>query len=87
MFGGSSFDMVPYRRTATVFERLHYVAATAELTIPPQARAQGVVPEATFRLSRAERLEMTYASASIGVAECPAWVLLALERHETMEPS
>ena len=87
MFGGSSFDKVPYRRTPIVFERLQYVAATAELTIPPQASARGVVPEATFRLSRAECLEMTYASANIGIAECPVWILLALERHETMEPS
>jgi hypothetical protein len=30
---------------------------------------------------------MTYASANIGIAECPVWILLALERHETMEPS
>ena len=86
MFGGSGFGKVLYR-TSNMFERSHYIGATAELTIPPQTPARGVVPEATFRLSRAERLEMTYASASIGIAECPAWVLLALERHETMEPS
>lgn len=87
MFGGSSFDKVPYRRMPTVFERLRYVTTTAELTISSQASARGVVPEATFRLSRAEHLEMIYASAGIGIAECPAWVLVALDRHETMEPS
>lgn len=70
-----------------MFERLRYVTTTAELTISSQASARGVVPEATFRLSRAEHLEMIYASAGIGIAECPAWVLVALDRHETMEPS
>lgn len=86
MFGGYGFDKVLYR-TPTMFERSHDDAAMAERTIPPQAPVRDVVPKATVRLSRAERLKMTYAAASRGVAKCPAWILLAPDRRETMELS
>jgi hypothetical protein len=86
MFDGSGFDKVLYRMP-TMFERSHDDAAMAERTIPPQAPVRDVVPKATVRLSRAERLKMTYAAASMGVAKCPAWILLALDRNETMKLS
>jgi len=32
--------------------------------------------------TRAERLEMLFAAASLGIGECPSWIIPALEAEE-----
>lgn len=51
----------------------------------PQSLARGGVAQDSTRLSRAERLEMILAAASMGIGECPAWIVLTLERSAVSE--
>lgn len=68
-----------------MFERSLLVALTAESVRRPRAPVKGVTAENVVRLSRAERFEMIFAAASMGVGECPARIVLAIERCDIME--
>ena len=58
------------------------VIGNAERARLPRAPINRAPVNGGDRLSRAECLEIICAAASIGVGDCPTWVILALERSE-----
>ncbi|HVA12002.1 MAG TPA: hypothetical protein VNF99_02015 [Stellaceae bacterium] len=68
-----------------MFERSLLVSAKAGSERWLQSLARGRVAQDSARLSRAERLEMILAAASMDIGECPAWIVLTLERSAVSE--
>lgn len=56
---------------------------TRQSSISPRIDVVANDPHGTALSStRAERLEMLFAAASLGIGECPSWIIQALEAEE-----
>lgn len=56
---------------------------TRQSSVSPRTDIAANDPHGTALSStRAERLEMLFAAASLGIGECPSWIIQALEAKE-----
>lgn len=59
-----------------------FVTGNTEETRSPHAPIKRALGSGVDCHSRAECLEIICTAASMGIGECPVWVILALERSE-----
>ena len=84
MSGGSAFAKRLFRM-ATMLDRTAF--SLAAHAAGSRHDAAPLTSPNVHRLSRAEHIEMIFATAASGIGECPPWVILAPEQDERAERS